>query len=121
MAGRTERLGRAFGRLVRPAYRRTSQAVTPVKQRLADAVENTPYSVKYNAAVVAAKLTAIAIWGFYIFGPSWLIANFFGGNIYVIAAIYGPILIWANWYDKTSEDKLPGLWRVLTFPFIRKR
>lgn len=118
-----EKLGHTAGRLSRPIYTHTKRVLfailNPVYRRAAATAHNAPYHVKYNVAVLTAKAFAIGLWGFHIFGLAWLLSLFFGGNFLVIAACYAPIRIWLNKFA-TEDDRLPSLWRVLRFRFIRK-
>lgn len=108
MPGLMERAGHFLGRLIRPAYSRS-----------ADAIGRAPYHVKYNAAVVLAFAYAVALWAFHVLGMSWLIAKLFGLNMAIVAACYLPFFAFINRYAE-QRDKLPTIRRLLGLRFLRK-
>lgn len=108
MSGFMERAGRFLGRLVRPAYNRS-----------AEAIEGAPYHVKYNAAVLMTVAYAVGLWAFHVLGMSWLIAKLFSLNMMVVAAIYLPFFAFINRYAE-RQDKLPELRRLLGLRLLRK-
>lgn len=99
-----EQAGRRVGRLLRPA---------------ATAAGNSPYHVKYNLALVLAVLYAAALWAAHVLPLSWLIARVFDLNMWVVAAVYLPLLAFLNRYAQ-EQDKLPALRRLLGLRLLRK-
>lgn len=107
MSGFMERAGRFLGRLVRPAYNRS-----------AEAIEGAPYHVKYNAAVVAAFIISIAMWALVSAGVGLIVGRLFGLNAYFCAACFA--VIYAIFWRPHIDQSLPDLRRVLRLRLIRK-
>lgn len=108
MSGLMERAGRFLGRLVRPAYNRS-----------ADAIDQAPYHVKYNVAVILWAAIVLAAWAFQVFGMSWLIARLFDLNMLVVAVCYLPLFAYINKHFEL-QDRLPDPRRLLGARFLRK-
>ena len=107
-----ERAGRAVARLIRPAYTKGSRAV-------GQAVEQAPYHVKYNSAVLLTAFYLIALWGFHVMGMAWLITHFVDMNIWLVAGLYFPVFAFLNGYAE-QQEKLPELRRLLGLRLLRK-